>query len=97
MNVVTKIGLMQLVKRHPGARDAVLAWYRAVRRASWGGFHQIRADFPSVDQVGELLIFNIMGGSYRLIVRISYRTQRLYVKAFLNHGEYDRKEWMKWN
>ena len=95
VNVITKTGLLHLVKRHPAAREAVLSWYGAAKRAAWGGFHQVRADFPTVDQVGEVLIFNIAGG-YRLIVRISYRSQRLYIKALLNHGEYDRKEWMKW-
>jgi len=27
---------------------------------------------------------------------VSYNLQRIYVKALLNHREYDRKEWMKW-
>jgi len=38
----------------------------------------------------------VMGGNYRLITRVSYAAQRIYVKAVLNHREYDRKEWMKW-
>jgi mRNA-degrading endonuclease HigB of HigAB toxin-antitoxin module len=27
---------------------------------------------------------------------VNYNVQRIYVKALLNHKEYDRKEWMKW-
>lgn len=49
-----------------------------------------------MDQVGDVLIFDIMGGSYRLIARVNYPARRLYVKALLTHREYDRKEWMKW-
>jgi mRNA interferase HigB len=46
--------------------------------------------------VGRLAIFNIRGGNYRLIVRVEFAAQRIYVKEFLTHGEYDRKAWMKW-
>jgi mRNA-degrading endonuclease HigB of HigAB toxin-antitoxin module len=38
----------------------------------------------------------IAGGSYRLIVRVNYPGQTLFVKAVQTHREYDRKEWMKW-
>jgi hypothetical protein len=35
-------------------------------------------------------------GNFRLITRVSYNVQRIYIKALLKHKEYDRKEWMKW-
>lgn len=60
------------------------------------GLHEVRKEFPSADQVGNVLIFNVLGGSYRLIVRVSWVSQRIFVKALLTHKEYDRKEWMKW-
>jgi mRNA interferase HigB len=61
-----------------------------------GNFQPMREVFPPMDQVGDVLIFDIMGGSYRLIARVNYPARRLYVKALLTHREYDRKEWMKW-
>jgi mRNA interferase HigB len=67
-----------------------------VRRASWKGLHDVRRQFPSADQVGDVLIFNIKGNHYRLITRVNYQVGRIYVKAVLTHAEYNRKEWMKW-
>jgi mRNA interferase HigB len=72
-----------------------------VKRAQWRGLNAVRKDYPSADQVGNVLIFNVPGGNYRLvvyvlIVRVTYTGQRIYVKALMTHGEYDRKEWMKW-
>jgi mRNA interferase HigB len=96
LNVISKRGLLKVGKSHPAAEGALARWYAAARKAKAGSFQQIRAIFPAVDQVGNVLIFDIMGGSYRLIVRVSYPSQKLYVKALLTHGEYDRKEWMKW-
>ena len=72
------------------------AWYRVGRKAEWASLLDLRKAFPSADQVGNVVIFNILGGHYRLITRVSYEGKRLYVKALLTHTEYDRKEWLKW-
>lgn len=46
--------------------------------------------------VGDLAIFNIRGNRYRLIVRMAFRTKRVYVKEFLTHAEYDKGGWKRW-
>ena len=46
--------------------------------------------------VGDLAIFNIKGNKYRLVVRIVFLYQRIYVKEFLTHAEYDKGVWKKW-
>jgi len=51
---------------------------------------------PATDMVGVLAIFNIRGNRYRLIVRMSFRRQRMYIKEFLTHAEYDKGTWKKW-
>lgn len=96
LNVINKPNLVRLAQRYPATASHVEAWYRAARRAEWRGLHEVRKEFPSADQVGNVLIFNVLGGSYRLIVRVSWVSQRIFVKALLTHKEYDRKEWMKW-
>jgi mRNA interferase HigB len=50
------------------------------------------ASFPQADQVGDCVVFNV-GNSHRLIGRIRYRTQRVYVLRVLTHAEYDRQKW----
>lgn len=46
--------------------------------------------------VGALAIFNIRGNNYRLIVRMVFRSQTIYVKEFQTHAEYDKEHWKKW-
>ncbi len=48
------------------------------------------------DQVGRSLIFDILGNNYRLITVVSWRNQRICVKALLTHREYERNTWHKW-
>lgn len=87
---------MKLAKKHLETVPAPTVWYKVGKKAEWRGLHEVRRDYPSADQVGNVLIFDVLGGNFRLIARVNYNVQRIYVKALLNHGEYDRKEWMKW-
>jgi len=94
--VVTKAGLIEQARKHAGAIDSLMGWYGVASRAVWRGLHQVRQDFPSSDQIGNVLVFNVKGKKYRLIVRVDYPNQELYIKALLTHGEYDKRGWMKW-
>jgi mRNA interferase HigB len=96
LNVISKPGLLKLAKKHPETLPSLTLWCKVARKAEWRGLHQVRRENPSADQVGDVLIFDVLGGNFRLITRVKYNVQRIYVKALLNHGEYDRKEWMKW-
>jgi mRNA interferase HigB len=96
VNVMSRSGLLALARKHPETLGTVSVWYKTVRKASWHGLHEVRRDFPGADQVGDVLIFDILGGNYRLIVGVNYARQLLFIKALLTHGEYDRKGWMKW-
>ena len=96
MNVITKPGLLKLAKKHPETLATLGLWYKAARKAEWRGLHEVRLDFPSADQIGGLLVFDILGNNYRLIAGANYSRQQLFIKELLTHGEYDRKGWMKW-
>ena len=88
---------MALLKRK--SSDVALgsiAWYKTACAARWRSLQDVRRSFPDADQVGAVLIFNIRGNRYRLIVAERFAKNKLYLKALLTHKEYDRKEWMKW-
>lgn len=38
-------------------------------------------------------MFNIKGNSYRLIARVNYRTQRVFILHILTHADYDKGDW----
>jgi mRNA interferase HigB len=99
VNVVSKRGLMELAeskKADSETMNELDAWFRAAHAAAWRNLADVRADFPSADQVGSVLIFNVRHNRYRLIAFVVYRKQKLYVKALLTHKEYDREDWKKW-
>jgi mRNA interferase HigB len=84
------------LEKHPETLRTLALWCKTVKRAQWRNLNEVRKDYPSADQVGDVLIFNVLGGNYRLIGRVTYAGQRIYVRALMTHCEYDRKESMKW-
>jgi mRNA interferase HigB len=64
-----------------------------VKRAAWKNRPETKADFPTADLVGRRTVFNIKGNSYRLIARVNYRTQRVFILHILTHAEYVKGNW----
>ncbi len=38
-------------------------------------------------------MFNIAGNKYRLIARVNYQSQRVFVLYLFTHAEYDKGAW----
>jgi mRNA interferase HigB len=87
---------MQQARKHRETVPVLQRFYGVARKAKWHGLNEVRQHFPSADQVGNVLIFDVLGGSYRLVTTVNYTRQTLFIKVVLTHAEHDRKEWMKW-
>jgi mRNA interferase HigB len=62
-------------------------------RASWRSLVEVRGTYPHADLVGSVTVFNIAGNKYRLIARIQYASQAIYIRCVLTHAEYDKGDW----
>jgi mRNA interferase HigB len=78
---------------HRDAEIPLRAWYTIAKRADWQNFVELRRVYPSADQVDRYTVFNIKGNKYRLIARIVYRSQTLFIVAILTHEEYVLGKW----
>ena len=78
----------------PGREDAEVAlerWYEVAEAAQWNTFADIRADFGSVDSVGnQHYVFNIWGNRYRLVVVVKFVMGYVFIRFVGTHEEYDR-------
>jgi mRNA interferase HigB len=96
VNVISKRGLLEKASKYPDATRALRFWFAVARAAEWRSTEAIRQDFPATDLVGALAVFNIKSNHYRLIVRVVFQCQRLFIKEFLTHAEYNKGAWKKW-
>jgi mRNA interferase HigB len=96
VNVISAKGLRDLAAdKSRDVQKDVQAWYKIARAAKWRSFEDVRRWIRDADMVKGLLVFNICGNRYRLIVSAVFVMQRLYVKALLAHKEYERSGWRK--
>ncbi|MBQ0081305.1 MAG: type II toxin-antitoxin system HigB family toxin [Alistipes sp.] len=59
------------------------------KRAKRKPLNDIRADFNSVDYVGnQHYVFNIKGNKYRTIVAVKFIRKLVYIRFVETHGEY---------
>ena len=96
MNVIGKRSLFERAAKFADARSALQVWFATAVEAEWRNIEDVRKSFPATDMTGDLAILNIRGNHYRLIVRMFFRYQRIYVKEFLTHAEYDKGRWKQW-
>ncbi|SKB11435.1 mRNA interferase HigB [Planktothrix sp. PCC 11201] len=93
MHVITRKRLNEFAAKYPDVKSALARWYQIVKAETFNSFAELRREFPSADQVGNLTVFNIGGNKVRLIAAIHYNRQKLYIRAVLTHTEYDRGIW----
>ena len=95
MHIISKTALKNFWEKHPKAETALRYWYKITSQSRWSHFDDVRQTFPSADNVGQLTVFNIGGNNYRLITKINFLKQRVYIRDVLTHAEYDKDNWKK--
>ena len=93
MHIITRKRLNEFAEKHPDAKSSLQHWHDLMKAGHFGSFAELRAVFPSADQVGKLTVFNIGGNRVRLIAAIHYNRQKVYIRAVLTHDEYDQSRW----
>lgn len=97
LRVISKARLRQFW-RQAGRADAegpLRAWHTHVnsRTVSWHFWADVKADFASASIVGSCIVFNVGGNKYRLVTRILYPSQKVFILKVMTHKEYDEDEW----
>jgi mRNA interferase HigB len=94
MRVISRKRLRQFWMTHSDARAPLSAWYTIAKKADWTNFADIkRFAAGSADAVGRCVVFNIGGNKYRLVVRVHYVSQKVFIVGVFTHREYDEDQW----
>lgn len=93
MHIISRKMLQQFWDKHPDAESALRRWYKIVAQTTFHNLTHLRQTFPSADNVGDLIVFNIGGNKYRLIASVHFNRGKIYVRHVLTHEEYDRGAW----
>ncbi|MEO6003727.1 MAG: type II toxin-antitoxin system HigB family toxin [Opitutus sp.] len=91
MRILSRKTLKSFWEKHRNAEEPLKAWFHECKTAHWKSFTQIKARYRSADALeGNRVVFDIKGNTYRLIVRIHYNTEIVFVRFIGTHAEYDK-------
>src|SRR5579863_5720213 len=97
MRVISKARLKQFweLAGHEDAEGPLRAWYTHLnsKTVSWQAWGDVKTSCASASIVGDCIVFNIGGNKYRLISRVRYATQKLFILKVTTHREYDGDQW----
>jgi mRNA interferase HigB len=91
MRIIALKTLRLFWEQHPDARQALQAWYRDAKRATWITPADLRPVYRNATFVGHnRVVFNIRGNQYRLVVAINYAHGIGYIRFIGSHQDYDK-------
>jgi mRNA interferase HigB len=93
LRIISKKRLRDFWEKNPDAETGLRFWHSVSKRVIWANPAEMKRVFPSADLLGKCTVFNIKGNDYRLIVKIEYAKQTIYIKQVLSHKEYDKEKW----
>ena len=77
---------------HANTRGPLRSWVVEIETAIWRSSHDIKAQYASASFLADnVVIFNIKGNSYRLVVQVAYKTSVVIVKWIGTHAEYSKR------
>lgn len=92
MRVIAKRTLREFYQQanHQDSKGPLEAWHAEAIKANWLTPHDIKAQIGSASIINDsLVVFNIAGNKYRLVVDVDYTRQAMFVKFVGTHAEYD--------
>lgn len=77
------------------AEGPLRAWHTHVsnRLVTWNSWGDVKAEYGNASLVGNCVVFNIGGNKYRLVTRIMYASQKIFILKVMTHVEYDGEKW----
>lgn len=97
MRVISKARLRQFWEGagRKDAEGALRAWYTHVnsKATSWHSWGDVKAAFGNASSIGNCVVFNIAGNKYRLVTRVLYASQKVFILKVMTHSEYDDGKW----
>jgi mRNA interferase HigB len=91
LRVIAKKILREFWTKHQDCEQQLKSWYREAETSEWKNTNEIKKEYPSASVLkGNRVVFNIKGNNYRLIVKINFHYQMMWIRFIGTHKEYDR-------
>ena len=91
LRIIAKKILREFWEKHTDCQQQLTSWFQEVSNAQWKNPKHIKKEYPSASFLPDnRVVFNIKGNNYRLIVKINYDYQMIWIRFIGTHAAYDK-------
>ena len=91
MRVIAKKILCEFWEKHSDCEQQLKSWYQEADNAKWKNLNELKSEYPNASILEDNRVcFNIKGNNYRLIVKINFHYQMMWIRFIGTHAEYDK-------
>ena len=91
MRIISKKILRDFWSAHADSEQQLKSWFQETSAVKWRNPKDIKKGYPNASfLVDNRVVFNIKRNTYRLIVRINYDYQMVWIRFIGTHAEYDK-------
>lgn len=89
--IVAKRTIREFWEKHKDSKEYLQTWYQTTKTANWKTPKDIKEFYATVSILkNSRVVFNIKGNDYRLVAKINYNKQWLFIRFIGTHEEYDK-------
>ena len=90
MRIIAKKILRDFWEIHSDCEQQLKSWFRETSKPEWTNPNEIKNEYPSASILNDnRVVFIIKGNKYRLIVKINFEYEMVWIRFIGTHKEYD--------
>ena len=91
MRVIAKKTLKEYFEKNAESKQPLLIWFKEVNNGKWKNHNEMKETFSSLSIIpNERIVFNIKGNKYRIVAKVNYDYQIIWIRFVGTHAEYDK-------
>lgn len=89
--ILSKRTLRVFWEKYPDSREYLQTWYETVKEATWNNPNEVKEFYSTISILkNSRVVFNIKGNTYRLVAKINFNRQWLFIRFIGTHQEYNK-------
>jgi len=92
MHVITKRKFDAASKRFPNDADGIMYVYQVLNKGIFVSSQELKSELASLDNMKyspKMYVVDVGGNNVRILVKIDFMYQKVFVKHIITHSEYD--------
>lgn len=88
--IFSKGTLREFWSKHPDSEQYLKTWFDTAMNSGWRTPNEVKLTYTSASILKNgRIVFNIKGNTYRMVVKVNYEKQWLFIRFIGTHEEYN--------